>query len=222
VRVDWHTAPLGPELPSGEAHLWTAHVGGGPRNADVLTEDEETHAATFRFEEDRWRWVTSRVLLRLVLGRYLGSGPHRLEFATVARGRRIVRRPESSEWLSFSHARSGELCAVVVTRGSRIGVDIERVTSDHEVVAIARRAFGGDVAGRLATLPDERRIDEFYRAWVREEARGKCRGTGLVEPDDAARRPPLFVAELAIGEGYAGALAAETQPDVIRGHAAEV
>ncbi|HUE08180.1 MAG TPA: 4'-phosphopantetheinyl transferase superfamily protein [Acidimicrobiales bacterium] len=222
MRVEWQTALLGPALPNGEVHLWTAQVGDDPRNMDVLSEDEETHAATFRFEEDRWRWVTSRALLRLVLGRYLGSDPRLVEFATVTRGRRIVRRPESSEWLSFSQARSGELCVVVVTRRSRIGVDLERVTPDHEFVAVARRALGDDLAARLATLPHERRIDEFYRAWVCEEARGKCRGTGLVEPDDAARRLPLFVTELTIGEGYAGALASDTQPDAIRGHAAEL
>lgn len=222
MPVDWQTAPLGPALPVGEAHIWTANVAGTPRRLDLLPESERTHVGTFRFEEDRWRWATSRVLLRLVLGRYLATDPHTVELETVARGRPVVRRPDRSEWLSFSQARSGELCVVAVANGTRIGVDVERVTTDHDVVAIARRALGDDVAGRLSTLPEGRRIPAFYRAWVCEEARGKCRGTGLVEPDDAARRASMSVTELELRDGYVGALASDTPPEVVRGHASEV
>jgi 4'-phosphopantetheinyl transferase len=222
VRVEWQTTPLGPELASGEAHIWTANARGVPRCLHVLSEDERDHVGTFRFEEDRRRWATSRVLLRLVLARYLDFDPHRLELATAARGRRIVLRPDYSEWLSFSHARSGELCVAAVARDRPIGVDVERMAPDHDVVAIARRALGDDVAGRLATLPDEARFGAFYRAWVCEEAAGKCRGTGLVEPDDVVRRIPAVVNELALRDGYAGALATDAPVDVVRGFTAEV
>ncbi|HEX4162067.1 MAG TPA: 4'-phosphopantetheinyl transferase superfamily protein [Acidimicrobiales bacterium] len=209
-------------LPGGDAHVWAAQAGQEPRGLHVLSEEERARAAGFRFDEDRRRWVTSRVLLRLVLGRYLDSDPAALVMASAARGRPIVRSPADSDWLSFSYSRSGELCVVAVVRGPAIGIDVERVRTDHDLVAIARRALGDDLAARLEALPDGQRVSEFYRAWVREEAKGKCRGTGLVEPDDAARRLPLFVADLALGEGYAGALASDTCPDIVRVCSAEV
>lgn len=216
MQTDRQPDLLGPALPPGEVHVWTADVAGEPRRLDVLSGDERVHAGHFRFDEDRRRWVTSRVLLRLVLGRYLATDPSRVELATVARGRPVVRRPDQSDWLSFSQARSGEFCVVAVARGTRVGVDVERVASEHDVVAIARRALGVEMAGRLATLPDERRLDAFYRAWVAEEARGKCRGTGLLEPDDAARALPLFVSELRLKDGYAAGLATDAPPGVVR------
>lgn len=222
MRIEWQSTPLGPLLPGGEVHLWITNVGDEPQGIHVLSVDEAARAATFRFEDDRWRWVTSRVLLRLVLGRYLACRPGAVELDTAARGRPVVRHPDHNSWLSFSQARSGRVCVAAVVRGTGIGVDVERVRPDHDVVAIAERAFGDDIASRLETLPDARRTDEFYRSWVSEEAKGKCRGTGLVEPDDAARRLPLFVTDLELGEGYAGALAAGVRPDVIRVCAAEV
>ncbi len=79
-----------------------------------------------------------------------------------------------------------------VAREQRIGVDLERVRPDLEFVAIARRALGDEVADHLEAERDEERAGEFFRAWVREEARGKCRGTGLVEPDDVAAKYSPF------------------------------
>ena len=52
--------------------------------------------------------------------------------------------------------------------------------------------------------------------WTQEEARGKCRGTGLIEPNDERRRGYCAVAELAIGGGYAAALAVSDRLDDVR------
>jgi hypothetical protein len=57
---------------------------------------------------------------------------------------------------------------------------------------------------------------------VREEARGKCRGTGLVEPDDERRHLRALVTDLPIGEGYAGALAVDGPLGVVRGCSADL
>jgi 4'-phosphopantetheinyl transferase len=144
-----------------------------------------------------------------------------VELTTAARGRPVIRRPLGSDWLSFSHTRSDRLCVVGITRGPRIGVDVERVRGGLDVVSIARRAFGDAVAGRLDATPSDRRTDEFFRIWVHEEAKGKCRGIGLVEPDDA-QPPPLFVADLALRDGYAAALASDAEPETVLGCTAEL
>jgi 4'-phosphopantetheinyl transferase len=215
--VEWHQSPLGPQLPTGEVHLWLTRVAVAPDCAGVLSTEERLRAAKFRFEHDRQRWTAGRVLLRVVLGRYLDTAPESVVLDAEDRGRRFVRWPEHNEWLSFSPTRSGDLALVAVARDTRLGVDVERIRLDLDVVAIARRAFGDRIADRLADAPDAERVHQFFQEWVREEARGKCRGTGLVEPEDEARDVPLHVTDLGIEEGYVGAVASEGELVVVRG-----
>lgn len=221
-QVEWRRSPLGPDLPVGDVHLWLANVDGGAPDSGVLSLDERERAAKFQFDDHRRRWVAARVLLRGVLGRYLATGPESVVFELGDHGRTVVRWPDHSGWLSFSPSHSGVFALVAVARGQRVGVDVERVRADLEFVAIARRALGEEVANQLEAERDEDRAGEFFRAWVREEARGKCRGTGLVEPDDEARQVPLLVTDLTIGYGYAGALAVDGELVTVRGCSVDV
>jgi hypothetical protein len=124
-----------------------------------------------------------------------------------ARATRIVRWPNEGAWLRFSPSRSGSLAVVAVARDQDVGVDVEGVRPNLDFIGIASRALGDGVARELASKSGEERVTGFYRAWVREEARGKCRGTGLVEPDEEGRETPMLVTDLELSEGYAGALA---------------
>jgi 4'-phosphopantetheinyl transferase len=215
--VEWRRSLLGPELPTGEVHLWLANLDVEAEDTRLLSAQECERAAKFRFDHHRRRWTAARVLLRRVLGRYLATAPESVVLEEGEHGRRVVGWPHGSEWLSFSPSRSGDLALVAVARGQSVGVDVERVRADLDFVAIARRALGDEVADQLEAERAKDRISAFFRAWVREEARGKCRGTGLVELDDEARHVPLFVADLAVGDGYAGALATDGELGTVRG-----
>jgi hypothetical protein len=76
--------------------------------------------------------------------------------------------------------------------------------------------LGSEEACELAGEAEPRRTQRFFAMWTREEARGKCRGTGLIEPDDERRRGPLDVAELPVGAGFAAALAVSDRLHNIR------
>ena len=117
-------SPLGPELPSGEVHLWLADLEKGAGDPRVLSADEGERAARFRFDHHRRKWTTARVLLRRVLGRYLATEPHAVVLAEGEHGRRIVSWPDHSEWLWFSPARSGDVALVAVS-GQHVGVDVD-------------------------------------------------------------------------------------------------
>jgi len=216
-NVEWRQSLLGPDLPTGEVHLWLANLDEETDNAHVLSADESDRAGRFRFDHHRRRWTAARVLLRCVLGRYLATAPESVVFEVGEHGQRVVSWPDHNEWLSFSPSRSGDLALVAVASGQNVGVDVERVRADLDFAAIARRALGDEVADQLEDARDEDRVSAFFRAWVREEARGKCRGTGLVETDDEARQVPLLVTDIAIGEGYASALATDGVLATVRG-----
>jgi 4'-phosphopantetheinyl transferase len=203
----WEQAPLSPDLRPGEVHVWQGRVNGSFGHHDDLSNEECARAERFRFEEDRRRWVAAHILLRRVLARYLGVPPKSLAIGADDEGRPLVQWPHDAEWLSFSLSHAGDVALVAVTRDQRVGVDVEEIRADVDVVAVARRAFGDAVATELAGEPESRRTQRFFEIWTREEARGKCRGTGLIEPNDLRRLDAAHVTDLTIGHGYVAALA---------------
>jgi 4'-phosphopantetheinyl transferase len=207
ARTSWEVAHPGADLPLDEVHVWRADANRWSGNRDVLSLEEDARAARFRFDLDRRRWVAARVLLRNVLGRYLEVDPSGLELGATEDGRPVVLWPRDAAWLCFSISHAGEAALVAVARGQRVGVDVEEVQPGLDVVAVAQRALGNEEAQELARESEPRRTQRFFAMWTQEEARGKCRGTGLIEPNDERRHGPLDVAELPIGDGYAAALA---------------
>jgi 4'-phosphopantetheinyl transferase len=206
----------GVDLPLGEVHVWRAHANRWSGSRGVLSVEEGARAARFRFDLDRRRWIAARVLLRNVLARYLEVDPSALELGATEDGRPVVLWPHDAAWLCFSISHAGGVALVAVARGQRVGVDVEEVRPGLDVVAVAQRALGNEEAGDLARASEPCRTQRFFAMWTQEEARGKCRGTGLIEPDDERRRGPLDVAELPIGDGYAAALAASERLHDVR------
>jgi len=64
-------------------------------------------------------------------------------------------------------------------RARRIGVDLEYVRLDVDVLALAKRYFSPDEFRRLRRLPASEQCEAFYCAWTRKEAYLKARGDGL-------------------------------------------
>lgn len=213
VRTSWDVSHLGTDLPRGEVHVWRSHAERWSGNGGVLSSEECARASRFRFDLDRRRWVAARVLLRNVLAHYLGVEPAGLELGATEEGRPVVRWPHDSAWLCFSVSHAGEVALVAVARGQRVGVDVEEVRSGLDVVAVAQRALGEEEAVELARESEPHRTQRFFAMWTKEEARGKCRGTGLIEPEDERRRGHCDIAELPIGGGYAAALAVSDRLD---------
>jgi 4'-phosphopantetheinyl transferase len=214
--MSWGVAQPGTDLPLGEVHVWRSHADRWSGNGGVLSAEEGARAARFRFYLDRRRWMAARVLLRNVLAHYLEVTPAGLELGATEDGRPLVRWPQDAAWLCFSVSHAGEVALVAVTRGQRVGVDVEELRSGLDVVAVAQRALGDEEASELARESEPRRTQKFFAMWTQEEARGKCRGTGLIEPDDERRSGYFEVAELPIGGGYAAALAVSDRLDDVR------
>jgi 4'-phosphopantetheinyl transferase len=125
-----------------------------------------------------WRLPPSSTVLRRVLAIYLREEPGLIRLEESEHGK--PRLAEAPQRLRFNLSHSGELALVAVSGEFEVGVDVERVRP--------------------------RRGEAFYRRWARHEAHVKCLGVGLLR---ARRMPlaPVAVGELAVGPGYAAAVA---------------
>ena len=173
----WVVPPTPPPLAVDEAHLWRLDLDAAHNEAaaDILSEDERARAARFHFERDRRRFIAGRAALRRILGAYLERAPAALVFALGHHGKPAL----EDLGLEFNLSHSGGCGLIAVTRGRRIGVDVEGIRTDFACEDIARRFFApGEVRILAASKPDEYAA-AFFRCWTRKEAYVKARGDGL-------------------------------------------
>ena len=236
VVTNW--LPIGdiPLLEGDSAHVWRIPLDRADQamtdSLDVLSADESARAARFFFEKDRRSFTRCRSTLRVLLGRYLGTAPDRLEFCYNRFGKPELAVLPPTFPLRFNVSHSGDWALITMTLEHRIGVDIEQIRQLDNIDDLARNSFSQYELDVYQRLPDEQRTQAFFNAWTRKEAFIKACGEGLSRPltefdvslapqdpvqllqiagdPTAARRWTLSALEPAVG--YVGAVAVE-RPD---------
>jgi 4'-phosphopantetheinyl transferase len=162
--------------------------------------------------------------------------PSEFGWATLPSGKPMLTfrdgRPQS---LHMSVAHGGGMAAAAVCDQGPIGIDVERVDSRRNLLAIAERFFTPAEHEQLAACSSDERLSLFHQWWTRKEAVLKATGIGLRggltvrvdgTPDsDGWRRvaldghqPPLFVRDVRTTDpGVFAAIAIEGRPGVLQG-----
>ena len=225
---------MGERLGSGECLVWRCPAEPAAERLFALLDDaEQARARGLGHEPARTRFVTGRATARLLAARYADTDPRAVVFTSTCRhcagphGRLEVHTSVGVLHVSVSH--SAERILVAIARDTVCGVDIERVALRGGRIPVS--ALSPVERRVLADLPQSQRLAGFIRYWTRKEAILKATGDGLVPspadltvsaPDAPARllswadRPPphvdVHLNDLAVGDGYRGALATLGQP----------
>jgi 4'-phosphopantetheinyl transferase len=220
-------------LPASTIDLWPLTLAGEDaeygRCLEWLDQQERARAARFLRRQDRERYVLAHGGLRFILGLYLGLAPARIEFSSTATGKPTLAglRPEQAALtFNLSHAHGNAM--VAVAQGREVGVDLEMIREDVEVLKLAERFFSDREQRQLRSTVHESRSREFFHYWVAKEAVLKAEGVGLAslqacEIDwssgsdrdgvsvrlGGASQQPWVVRILDCGPGWVGAVAAQ-------------
>jgi 4'-phosphopantetheinyl transferase len=149
------------------------------RCAALLSSEERSRAARFRFIRDRDRYIAGRATLRRLLAGYLGAGPATIDIRPNPFGKPELRGPFAASPLRFNVSHSGALAVYVFTVEGDIGVDLEARRPIAEAELLAGRFFSPHEAAVLRALSPSARADAFLNGWTRKEAFLKARGDGL-------------------------------------------
>jgi len=167
-------------LLSGDVDLWTVSLSGGSDGAvsvqGTLSDEEQQQAGRFRRQIDRRRYVISHGALRDVLARYTGTSPSELRIDRSDAGKPFL---AGDMGLRFSLSHSNDRALIAVARGQAVGVDIERIDSETDVLAVAERFFSQQEHQALANTAAPLRLNVFFRLWVCKEAYIKARGESI-------------------------------------------
>ena len=225
VLSGWEYSSTIPPLTDGMVQVWRVRLDGPDRMQvleaayALLNAQERGRAAGMRSLRRREEFIAGRGTVRRLLGSILEVDPRAITLESGADGKpRLSVDRESNESprsrafsaiaeteVEFNVAHSGGVVLVALSGAGAIGVDVECVDPELEVVEVARTAFlREDVAGIEAA---EDPLAEFYRCWTRQEAVGKADGRGLLVP--AGGQDFYHVCEIETGDGFAAAVATE-------------
>ncbi len=155
--------------------------------ATLLTEDEQLRHQRLRFERDRRQFLATRALVRTVLSFYEPTvSPREWRFEVGERGKPSIAEPLAARHWQFnlSNTRGLVVCAVSGAH-ARLGVDVERLDRDNDLLALADRYFSGIEVAELRSLPPASQPSRFFDYWTLKESYIKAHGLGLAIPLDS-------------------------------------
>jgi 4'-phosphopantetheinyl transferase len=175
---------LCPHLAPNEAHLWWARVEAMPAEVSaalrrLLSEEEQLRLDNISLETRRQEYLVTRALVRSVLSRYEAVEPAAWVFQSNPHGRPGVARPVTSIDYDFnvSHAHGIVLC--LVARGRRVGVDVEHVDPNVDVLDVGAHFFTPSERADLVATAADLRCRRFFEYWTLKESYVKACGQGL-------------------------------------------
>jgi 4'-phosphopantetheinyl transferase len=220
-----------PKLQSDTLQLWQLDLadtaGLEPIAERFLTKAEMDRAVRLRAGRVRDQFITTRACLRHLLGSVLGIRPIDVEIENTSYGKPELSIPE----VFFNVTHSGNTALIAISLLGPIGVDIERINAETDVMELAAHSFSPSEYGTLKSLAPDERQQAFFQCWTQKEAVMKADGRGLSIPLSSFEVPVIqatatavrleqgqtyFVTNFEIGEGYAGAYAMETIPECVQ------
>lgn len=178
---EWWTNPSTVALGPDEAHVWQFSVDVPEASvnacAEMLSADEKQRAARFHFQRDARRFTVTRARTRSILGTYLQSSAHELQFLYSEHGKPRIKNLATDIRFNVSH--SGEQAVVAVVSGREVGVDVEQIRENVEIDSLAERFFSIAERELMRGLPPEEKLLAFFRFWTCKEAFLKAQAVGL-------------------------------------------
>jgi 4'-phosphopantetheinyl transferase len=151
----------------------------------LLAPDERARAERFHFEVDRTRYITTRGVLRELLGHYIGRDAAQVVFAYNEHGKPVCAPSTGMADVTFNVSHSGDVALLAFARGVLVGVDVEVVREIPDMAQVAVHSFSPAERAVLNAVAAEHRTLAFLHCWTRKEAVLKGMGCGLSVPLDS-------------------------------------
>lgn len=238
LRFDDENTPISPiHLNSEEIHIWGCSLDIDESEVryavKLLSEDELAKANRFVSPQHRRHFLAAHAGLRRILSLYSGVLPAELVIQRAPAGKPFLR-----DWPSicFNLSHSYDRALVAVAQDRKIGIDLEKVRPEVDVVRLAKRFLSVKDQVFIEQGGSAHQHERFLKAWVTREAVFKATGTGLTFPLDqdhieltedetaghlvsgsgSLKSEIRSVRFLTLNPGWVGAIAAEGTDWVVR------
>ncbi|MDF7826730.1 4'-phosphopantetheinyl transferase superfamily protein [Pontiellaceae bacterium B12227] len=216
-----------PMLGNNAIHIWGAEVPMLGKHLHalkaLLNGAEVAKADRFLRDGDRYSSIVARGALRVLLSGYTGISAKELIFQYTENGKPFLVSPASSrlqeeqgrqdacDTVSFNVSHSGDWVVLAFGRNRDIGVDVEKIRREMDVMSIASRYFTPEESALIEASDDVHRL--FFHHWARKEAYIKAIGSALFRelssfavPNEDEEKEGWFFQRLEAGSKYASAV----------------
>ncbi len=185
----------------------------------MLSNEEKKRADKFHFSHDQKAFTLYHACKRIILSNYLNIHPNEVKIQLNNNGKPFV--TDNPIFFNLSHTK--EMAVLATALATNIGIDLERVKSNNNLLSIAKRFFHPKEHQQLLEYNNIREQEiYFYRLWTAKEALLKATGKGLsggldafyVDANDQKNGtiahsylPMITLTELECPEGFVGSLA---------------
>lgn len=218
---------------SSTIHIWRISLAPSPMSPecleDVLSPAEHARADAFRFAHDRARWVRTRGIVRVLLGRYLQCPPSHVPLTSGAHGKPALMPGFRAVPLHVNWSHTEDMALLALSERGEVGVDVERIRTNFDPLPLAQSVFAPDEITCLRDAFPTKRRALFFTFWTAREAILKAQGTGfsITPPEfsvgglahqETAQAQGMTVRVLPVGGGHAAAVAVWGEDPQICGH----
>jgi 4'-phosphopantetheinyl transferase len=195
-----HWLPEEPDWSANELTVFQCHlpdfIAFDKRLTAHLQPDEHSRGLRYLRPDDRRRFMYTRALLRILIGRYCQLVPATVTLHVAPYGKPVL-PPETGKHVNVTHAGDWSLLAI---GPSAVGIDLENTATRLTFQDIASLSFNQQEQHFLNEAADPRAI--FFQLWTRKEALIKATGRGI--SDALADIPALdghhIVSDTLLGE----------------------
>lgn len=188
MQMSWREPAEDLAISSGQVHVWRIWLDLSKATVQglfaELSDTEKEKVSSFHKEVDSRRYAAAHAGTREILSKYLNLPPAEIEFTNNPYGKPEINSKKNSLTLCFNLTHSNAVAILAVSVDTPLGVDIEKITRNVDVAALAQRFFSPGEIKYLLNLPDEEQKAAFFRCWTRKEAYIKALGMGLSIPLD--------------------------------------
>ena len=147
--------------------------------AKYLSQAELARAQKFRSKTGYREYIVTRGLLRQVLSETAGLDLAGVDFLYGEHGKPYLDVRVSGKTVTFNVSHSHGLALVALTRGGRLGVDLEKIRPEVEWRELAGRYFSEVEHRVLERRPEGDGLKAFFACWTRKESFVKALGAGV-------------------------------------------
>lgn len=188
TNINWSECTVDFPIGEKEVHVWKVGVAEHfhelfKKYRTILNADEITKAKAFYRADDFRRYITSKIMLRVLLSKYLSLPPSAIQFSNK-KG-----KPTISSSLSLRYNLSyGDKVVLISVGVCETGIDIEKIRTDFNFEDMLPACFSKEEINAIAGDCGNSR-EEFFLQWTRKEAVLKYTGQGII--DDLTVVPSL-------------------------------
>lgn len=212
----WQALDVPLVLPDNEIHVWKVALDQDLSTLghylNLLSPDERQRAKSYQRDQDRFRFIASRGVLREALAAYLGREAAGLAFVNGPCGKPQLAPEPHTPPIHFNLSRCESLGLLAFSRTREVGVDLEAVRTDVDMDSIAYHFFTASEQAMLQGIEESKRHQMFFNCWTLKEAYLKAEGQGMsgtLDQIDITKMLPggkWRMQVLNLGEDYAGSL----------------